>query len=266
MKVLRGYPVKIWRLELGGRPIELLGPDNYETLLDDPRVRARFDADEFMPYWANLWPGAILLAEEVAQWPRVADGAAAPGEAAASAAPTPRHMGATPAGAIGAAESAASGVTPPRVLELGCGLGLVGLVACGLGYRVIVSDYEDDALTFVLQSAAHNRIPPPEVRFIDWRERYPDLRLDRIVAADVLYETRHLSPIARFIEHHLAPDGFALICDANRSVANDFETIARHCNLHVECTPRSRPAINGIGLPDTQGKPIEGRIFRITHR
>ncbi len=240
MKVLRGYPVKVWRLELGGRTIELLGPDNYETLLDDPRVRARFEADEFMPYWANLWPGAILLAEEVAQWPRFASTAALPGEHAPPAA--------------------------PLVLELGCGLGLVGLVASGLGYRVIVSDYEDDALTFVLQSAAHNRIPPPEVRFIDWRERYSDLRLDRIVAADVLYETRHLSPIARFIEHHLAPDGFALICDANRSVANDFETIARHCNLRVECTPRSRPEIVGIGLPDTQGKPIEGRIFRVTHR
>lgn len=231
MKVLRGYPVKVWRLAIGGRTIELLGPDNYETLLDDPRVRERFEADEFMPYWANLWPGAILLAEEVARWPHVA-----PSEPA------------------------------PNVLELGCGLGLVGLVASDLGYRVIVSDYEDDALTFVLRSAEHNRIAAPEVRFVDWRERYTDLRLDRIVAADVLYETRHLRPVAEFIQHHLAPGGFALICDANRSVANDFETIARHCNLHVECTPRSRPAIEGIGLPETRGMPMEGRIFRVTHR
>lgn len=254
MKVLRGYPVKVWRLELAGRVIELLGPDNYETLLDDPRVRARFEADEFMPYWANLWPGAILLAEEVAHWPRIAEAAAPPGD------PAPAT------GAIRAGRPAAAGATAPRVLELGCGLGLVGLVASELGYRVIVSDYEDDALTFVLQSAEHNRIPPPEVRFIDWRERFPELRLDRIVAADVLYETRHLRPIAEFIEHHLAPDGFALICDANRSVANDFETIARHCNLRVECTPRARPAIDRIGLPDTKGQPIEGRIFRVTHR
>lgn len=231
MKVLRGYPVKVWHIQVGDQSIELLGPDNYETLLDDPRVRARFEADEFMPYWANLWPGAILLAEEVANWPRVA-----------------------------------RDETPPIVLELGCGLGLVGLIASGLGFRVIVSDYEDDALTFILASAERNRITPPEVRFIDWREKFPDLRLDRIVAADVLYETRHLRPIAQFIENHLAPDGFALICDANRSVANDFETIARHCNLHIECTPRSRPAIDGIGLPDTKGKPIEGRIFRVTHR
>lgn len=231
MKTLRGYRVKTWRLDVGGRTIELLGPDNYEALLDDPRVRERFEADEFMPYWANLWPGAVLLAEEVAQWPRVA-----------------------------------AGEPKPIVLELGCGLGLVGLVASELGYRVIVSDYEDDALTFVLQSAEHNRLPPPEVRFIDWRAHFADLRLDRIVAADVLYETRHLAPIARFIEQHLAPGGLALICDANRSVADDFPTIARHCNLHVECSPRSRPAIEGLGLPDTKGKAMEGRIFRVTRR
>lgn len=230
VKVLRGYPVKIWRIAIGDRSIELLGPDNYETLLDDPRVRARFEADEFMPYWANLWPGAILLAEEVARWPQVAPD-----------------------------------TTPPAVLELGCGLGLVGLVAGGLGYRVIVSDYEDDALTFVLASAERNRLAPPEARFIDWRETFADLRLDRIVAADVLYESRNLRPIAQFIERHLAPDGFALICDANRSVANDFETIARYCNLRVECTSCTRPPIDGIGLPETNGRPLEGRIFRVSH-
>ncbi len=65
----RGYPVLERRIEIAGRAYTLLGPANYDALPDDPRVIARFERDEYMPYWADLWPGTLLLAEHVAGWP-----------------------------------------------------------------------------------------------------------------------------------------------------------------------------------------------------
>jgi cyclopropane fatty-acyl-phospholipid synthase-like methyltransferase len=218
----RGYPVMTRRFELAGRTFELLGPANFESLIDDPRVAARFEQDEYMPYWAEFWPASLLLAETVAAWGRVSAGAD----------------------------------DPLCVLELGCGLGLVSLVALHLDCRVIASDYDEDALAFLAESAHRNGLPIPETRYVDWRESHPDLHPDRIVAAEVLYETRNLRPIAQFVERHLKPSGIALICDANRSTADDFDTVARHCGLIVETTTAQRPN-------PADGKPIRGRIFQL---
>jgi SAM-dependent methyltransferase len=217
VQTLRGYPVTHRPIRLGEFDWELLGPANYESLLDDPRVVARFQRDEYMPYWAEFWPASLLLAQEVLGWPR-------------------------------------AGEPSPTALEIGCGLGLVSLAALARGYRVIASDYDDDALAFVRENALRNGLPPPETRFIDWRERYADLRLDRILAAEILYETRSIRPIAEFLHAHLADDGVALIVDSNRSTADAFDSIARHCGLRVACRPVQ-------GLHPATGAPMSGRIF-----
>lgn len=224
MEHLRGYPVFERTFDLGGRAFTLLGPANFDDLLDDPRVVERFARDEYLPYWAEFWPACLLLADEVARWPM--------------------------AGGAGAR---------PTVLEFGCGLGLVGLVALSRGWRVVMSDYEDDALAFVRASAARNGLPAPETRFVDWREEYSDLRFERIIAAEVLYETRSLAPIARFIACHLLPDGEATISDFNRRPADGFPDAAQAAGLRVDVSAVERPGL-------AAGQTIAGRLFRIAHK
>ncbi len=217
----RGYPVCVRRFELAGRVIELLGPANFEALIDEPDVAVRFEKDEYLPYWAEFWPACLLAADAVAAWgPRAAEAA------------------------------------PLRVLELGCGLGLVGLVAAALGHEVIVSDYDEDALAFVCESARRNGLPAPQTRYVDWRETYADLRVDRIVAAEILYELRSLRPIAWFVAGHLAAGGEALISDANRQTADGFADVAREAGLRVavEAVERENPMT---------GERIRGRVFRL---
>lgn len=221
MQTLRGYTVQRFQVPVGTRCFTLLAPCEPERLLDDPRVAARFAEDEYMPYWATLWPAALVLADAVADWPLVPPGAAA-----------------------------------PRVLELGCGLGLVGLVAAARGCDVLVSDYDDDALAFACASARENGLPEPAARRVDWRHTYPDLRPDRIVAADVLYEARHLEPIARFVAAHLAPGGEALVSDANRSTADCFAAVAAAAGLRSAVEARTRPGL-------TADRPAAGRVFRL---
>lgn len=225
---LRGYPLTVRRLAVRDREIELVGPANYESLLDDPRVVRRFEQDEFMPYWAEFWPACLLLADEVAGWPAV--DATLPPDAPAR----------------------------PLTLELGCGLALPALLAAERGHRVIASDYEDDALAFVEFNARRLGVTCPALRWIDWRETYADLRLTRILASEVLYEPRNLEPIAAFIARHLAPDGQALIVDSFRQTADPFSDVALKAGLRVALHQRSRPH------PERSDQTLRGRIFELT--
>ncbi len=220
VRKFQGYPVILTRYELAGRSFELLGPANSNELVDQPAVIERFETDEYMPYWAQIWSSSLLLANAVAQWGPAGD-------------------------------------NPPQVLEIGCGLGLVSLLLSHLGYRVLASDYDEDALAFLVENAKRNRVPVPETRPLDWRRAYPDLRPDRIVAADILYETRQLRVVADFIRGHLAPGGLALIADPNRMIADDFETVARHSGFEVRTVALEHPN-------PTSETPIRGRVFQLS--
>ena len=46
---------------------EVERPADSYALLDDPVVRAAHERDEYMPYWADLWPAARMLAKAVAK-------------------------------------------------------------------------------------------------------------------------------------------------------------------------------------------------------
>lgn len=220
VETICGYPVKVREIEVAGQLYQVLGPANYEELVDDPRVVERFARDEFLPYWAEFWPVCSLLAEFVAAW-----GVAPPGK-------------------------------PLRILELGCGLGLSSLVAARLGHVAIASDYDEDALEFVRASARRMAQPAPQTQHVDWRETYPDLRPDRIVAAEILYERRSLQPIAGFFARHLPRDGLGLICDAVRVTADDFPQIAAAAGLQVRTLSL---APRGAGA----GRMPAARIFEL---
>ena len=97
-------------VELAGRTIRLLMPANADDLIsEDDFVR-----DERLPYWADLWPSARILAEELAVM---------------------RLRG-------------------QRVLELGCGLGFVAIGAVMGGADVTATDYYEDATRFALVNVA----------------------------------------------------------------------------------------------------------------
>jgi SAM-dependent methyltransferase len=208
----------------------LIGPADSAGLAEDPRVIDRFERDEYLPYWADLWPSSLLLAEHLlVNWS------------------PPSRAVAGPQGR-------------PHLLDLGCGLGLAGIAGATAGLRVTLGDYDDDALAFAMENARRNGLSKAidaglvEAQHVDWRESYPNLRVDVLVAADVLYETRGLAPLAEFIRRHLRPDGVALIADPNRSTAPAFDAIARHSGLTIEAVPLSTLAGSGR---------VEGTLYQL---
>lgn len=166
-----------------GRELELISPRSAEDLLDEED----FERDERLPYWAELWPSSYALADRVASEQRVKSG------------------------------------EPVRLLELGCGLGLVTIAALTAGFDVLATDYYDDALLFTRANTWRTLGRDPAVRHLDWRDVPADIgTFDRVVAADVLYEQRYAAIVAGVLARTLAPEGEALIADPGRSALKEF--------------------------------------------
>ena len=211
-------PVRESLTRAGGRTIRLVRPGDPDRLLEDPEVAAWNRADDYMPYWAYLWPGAFLLADAVA-------------------------AGRWPAG------------TP--TLELGCGLGLAGLVAVAEGLRVEFTDHDRTPLDFVLRSAAANGFDPAlySASLLDWRHP-TDRRYRLILGADITYERRLIPLVASVVGAQLAPDGVALVTDPGRSAAEGFAAAIGEAGLTLATT---RVAADGDELG-----PVKGTIYRIS--
>ena len=106
-------------------------------------------------------------------------------------------------------------------------------------------------------NAARNSLPPLTTRVLDWRRPPADLGLfDRVVAADVLYETHHPQALAQVIAATLAPGGIGLVADPCRLKAAAFPTACRSVGLAVTKTRARRP--RGA----TSGPSVE--IHRVT--
>jgi predicted nicotinamide N-methyase len=109
-----------------------------------------------------------------------------------------------------------------RVLELGAGMGLPGLVARSLGAEVWQTDHEPYTLTVAATNAAANAMTGIQQFLADWRDWQHTGQYDLLLGADILYERamhRHLEPIFR---HNLAHGGQLLLTDPSRPQALDF--------------------------------------------
>jgi predicted nicotinamide N-methyase len=133
--------------ELAGRVLTLLRPPSAEELIDE----AAFAMEEFLPYWSELWPSGVALAQHVA----------------------------------------ARDLRGRRVVELGAGLGLPSLAAALRGADVLATDWAEDAVALLAANAARNGIVlSAEVARWDEPERFAT-GWDLVLAADVLYEQRN---------------------------------------------------------------------------
>jgi predicted nicotinamide N-methyase len=137
------------RLDLAGRELTLLRPPSADELIDEET----FDEDEFLPYWAELWPSGIALAHAVA----------------------------------------ALDLDGKRVLELGAGLGLPSFAAALRGADVLAIDWAEDAVALLRDNAARNGIElrAERVRWDDAGPLLEQAPWDLVLGADLLYEQRN---------------------------------------------------------------------------
>ena len=207
------FPTRIHRLDLGTRTIDLLAPVNPDVLLDDPEVRKRYHADNYMPYWPIIWPSGLMLAAKI-----LTDEALPPGE---------------------------------RCIDLGCGLGITGIAAALRGWHVTFTDYDHEAVQFAAHNALRNGVPEHLIRseFMDWRDPLPET-FPWVIASDVLYERRLHPLLLHAVSSLLADDGVAWVSDPHRTSAEDFPLIAVEAGFKVQTQNLSGPNFTG-GPPQT---------------
>jgi predicted nicotinamide N-methyase len=187
-------------LEVAGRTVSLLMPANADELISE----ADFDRDERLPYWADLWPSARILAEELAVM---------------------RLRG-------------------QRVLELGCGLGVVAMGAVLGGAEVTATDYYEDAPRFALVNVAAATGTRNATRMVNWEDMPADLgKFDVVLASDVLYEHRYASLVANAIATTLVRGGEAIVADPGRIALQEFLDECSRRGLEHASDPR--PFVDG---------------------
>lgn len=182
-----GFQTQRLSLNIEGIAVELYTVTNIDELYE--RLVAKGDdhedvRDERIPYWADLWHSATALAKYVVREGLVQSGM--------------------------------------RVTEIGCGLGLTGIVAGKLGAEVTFSDYMDDALDFARLNWTRNFERPARFVKMDWRNPDPALAGDLVLAADVAYERRAFGPLLHTFDLFCRQGSTVLLSEPNRDVAKDF--------------------------------------------
>jgi predicted nicotinamide N-methyase len=140
-------------VDVDGLTLSILRPRQAETLLSEEA----FEHEEFLPYWAELWPSGIALARVVRR--RDVEGL--------------------------------------RVLELGCGLGLPSIVAALGGAHVLATDWSPEGLEVAETNAARNRaeLETAVVSWAGPEVLVHSAPWDLVLGADLLYERRNVDQL-----------------------------------------------------------------------
>jgi 2-polyprenyl-3-methyl-5-hydroxy-6-metoxy-1,4-benzoquinol methylase len=135
------------------------------------------------PLWAKIWPAGMVLAD---------------------------HLSRTAPEATG------------RILEIGSGIGLAGIVAACRGHRVTLTDFDEHALNFARANALVNGCQRLEVACLDWNRPAFEDRFDTIIGSEVIFREADVAPLDGLFRRYLAPGGVILLAAEMRKPLADF--------------------------------------------
>lgn len=204
------------RVLLKDQEFFLLKPSESDKLLDDPEVHTAHTNDEYMPYWADIWPASRMLGKVLLHEPLE------PGT---------------------------------KALEIGCGLGLPGIVALSRGLHVTFSDYDPCALHFADQNARLNGFTEYSTVQVDWRNPPESFQFPLLLGADLIYELRNVEPLIGFIKRTLTQDGLCLLTDQDRLPAHALRDQLNEQKLVFTTEP--------VRAGEPGGRRLKGTLYRI---
>jgi len=226
------------------RTFVIMRPSESDRLLDHPSVRSAFAADEYMPYWADLWPAARMLAKAILR------------ESWTPPPPQPSPTRGEGERLLPPPLWGRAGVGGLRALEVGCGLGLPGIAAMAMGLHVTFSDYDATALRFAADNARANGLHSFDTLQMDWRYPPEDVQFPIILASDLIYEMRNVAPLVTLIKKLLEPSGVCLLTDQDRVPSHVLRD-----TLTAEGLPFTTKIMRA-GEPG--GRRLKGTLYRIT--
>lgn len=199
----------------------ILTPADHDRLLDE----AESDPEQQLPYWAEIWPSGLALADLVLT--------------------TPQEL------------------TGQQVLELGCGLGITAAAVLAAGGDLLATDYSPLSLSLCRYNCGRNAGREPRTLELNWRAPADDLfaaadavrGYPYVLAADVLYETRDVDPLLALVPRLLAPGGVFWLAEPGRATAQRFLDAAAARNWTCATTRHNGPWVDG--------STVEVRVHRL---
>lgn len=177
------FPLVLKTISLEAASLELYVPDPV-AVEDFFRKSQASDQDQPIPYWAQLWPSAIAMAQFLEANPRC--------------------------------------YIHRRVLELGAGLGLPALVTAPLAEQVMISDLEQQAVATIRQSIDHLGYQNCRAAVLDWSRPETMPVSDLVILSDVNYDRDMLGVLQQTIRSLLASGSTLLLATPQRLMARDF--------------------------------------------
>ena len=135
------------------------------------------------PLWAKIWEASYLLADHLAQ------------------------------------RKAEAG---KRYLEIGCGLGVVGIVVSCFGHDVTMTEGDRHALQFARANALINHCEEEKIIELDWNRDLLEGRFDCIFGSEVAYHERDFDPLLRLFRTLLKPGGEIILISEARRITIQF--------------------------------------------
>ena len=202
---------------------ELTRPSDFDALLDS----AADDPEQNLPYWAELWPSGIALAAAIL--------------------------------------NASVHLEGLRALELGAGLGVTAIAALQRGVSLLVTDYSPESLALCALNTARNAGRTPVAMRVNWREPAPGFLqavgegFPLVLAADVLYEERDVSPLRELVDRVVAPGGELWLAEPGRQPARRFVDEMIHAGWNDDMMPCLGPWPD----PEDNAKGVVVRVHRM---
>ena len=201
------YDILMEELDIADRRFTMAVVRDSYALMDAIAPEA-FAANERLPYWADLWTASI----ELARWCLT----------------DPSVPGAT-------------------VLEIGCGVGLVGIAAARAGARVHMTDVDPEALRFARYNALRN-LPASamgsalSLGVLDWDRPGGIEPVDLVLGGDVIYERSVFDRLLGLFDSSLRPGGTAVLTDPDRKIGRAFleRAAERGYDVRIEELPVER--------------------------
>jgi predicted nicotinamide N-methyase len=161
------YTLELMPIAIGGKKLELYNIADWTGIIDRLAAEGESYVEKF-PFWVKTWESSIVLADHLLR--------------------------------LGLPKDA-------NILELGAGMGVVGLFLGASGYHVTITDYEEDALGLLRKNVRHNGLDTVSVERLDWNNPGLTKTYDIICGSELIYKDTFIPPIIALFRKYLQPDG-----------------------------------------------------------
>ncbi len=213
------YNVDIVPLKLGCKELKLVQFTDFEAYIEE-LIETRPVGPMDLPFWGKLWESSFLLALFLGKQPLV------PWQ---------------------------------RMLEIGAGMGIVGLYASLCGHNVTITDIEDDALLFARANVFLNGAKA-EVKKLDWNTPQIEEPYEVIFGSEVIYDRKTYPLLVEFLRKALAPNGTVFLAKSTSLHAPAFfEELTKYFRFkHTVMTVRSGDETQQVTLYAVKFKESPG--------